>query len=94
MRTDVAMRNRAAAEGTDFAQTVALIVGIVYLIVGIVGFFVTGFKGFVSDYDKNIVGFVYFNSRGSGNWVLDQDQKALNVFRTHPDRDDFGFVVR
>jgi hypothetical protein len=44
--------------------------------------------------DKNIVGFVYFNSRGSGNWVLDQDQKALNVFRTHRNRDEFIFTVK
>jgi len=44
--------------------------------------------------DQNIVGFVYFNSRGSGNWVLDQDQKALNVFRTHRNRDDFIFTVK
>jgi hypothetical protein len=41
----------------DFAQTAALVVGIVYLVVGIVGFGVTGFSGFVSDGDKNLAGF-------------------------------------
>lgn len=44
--------------------------------------------------DRNLIGFVYFNSNGSGNWVLDQDPKALNVFRTNPDRDDFIFTVK
>ncbi|MCI4065053.1 hypothetical protein MRQ36_21795 [Micromonospora sp. R77] len=44
--------------------------------------------------DPNIIGFVYFNARGSGDWRLDQDPRALNVFRTHPDRDAFSFTVR
>ncbi|GGN19007.1 hypothetical protein FHR83_003997 [Actinoplanes campanulatus] len=43
---------------------------------------------------KEIIGFVYFNARGSGDWVLDNDPKALRVFRTHPDRDDFSFAVK
>lgn len=43
---------------------------------------------------KEIIGFVYFNARGSGDWVLDNDQKALRVFRTHPDRGDFVFTVK
>jgi mannan endo-1,4-beta-mannosidase len=44
--------------------------------------------------DPNIVGFVYFNSRGSGDWVIDHDARALQVFRTHRDRDDFVFTVK
>ena len=44
--------------------------------------------------DPNIVGFVYFNSRGSGNWVIDHDQRALKVFRTHRHRGAFVFTVK
>lgn len=44
--------------------------------------------------NKKIIGFVYFNARGSGDWILDNDQKALKVFRTHPNRDDFAFTVK
>jgi mannan endo-1,4-beta-mannosidase len=43
---------------------------------------------------KDIIGFVYFNTRGSANWIIDQDPRALAVFRTHPDRADFAFTVK
>jgi mannan endo-1,4-beta-mannosidase len=42
----------------------------------------------------DVVGFVYFNQRGSGNWVLDTDAPALAVFHSHPQRSQFGFPVR
>jgi hypothetical protein len=59
VRTDVASGSRAGGSdgAIDFAQTAALVVGIAYLIIGLVGFGVTGFKGFVSDYNKNLAGF-------------------------------------
>lgn len=44
--------------------------------------------------EKNIIGFVYFNARGSANWVIDHDEPALKVFRTHQDRAKFGFTVK
>jgi beta-mannanase len=44
--------------------------------------------------DPKIIGFVYFNARGSANWVIDNDRPALNVFRTHRDRAQFGFTVK
>ena len=38
------------------AQTFALVFGVVYLLVGIVGFFVTGFDGFASkSYDEKLI---------------------------------------
>ncbi|GLY01611.1 MULTISPECIES: glycosyl hydrolase [Actinoplanes] len=43
---------------------------------------------------KKLIGFVYFNARGSGDWVLDYDTKALKVFKTHPARDDYAFTVQ
>ena len=43
---------------------------------------------------KNIIGFVYFNTRGSSNWIIDHDRPALAVFRTHKDRADFAFTVK
>jgi len=44
--------------------------------------------------EKNVIGFVYFNARGSANWVIDDDKATLRMFRTHRDRDRFGFTVR
>jgi mannan endo-1,4-beta-mannosidase len=44
--------------------------------------------------EKNIIGFVYFNARGSANWVINDDKKALDVFKKHKDRDRFGFTVK
>lgn len=39
-------------------QYLALVIGIVYLLVGIVGFFVTGFSGFVEhDHSQTLLGF-------------------------------------
>ncbi|BCB76376.1 hypothetical protein GCM10022251_24250 [Phytohabitans flavus] len=43
---------------------------------------------------KDVIGFVYFNTHGSRNWIIDQDPRALAVFRTHKSRADFGFPVR
>ncbi len=43
--------------------------------------------------DDNVIGFVYFNQKGSANWVVDFDDRALKVYRTHPDKDRFGFPV-
>jgi mannan endo-1,4-beta-mannosidase len=40
---------------------------------------------------KDIIGFVYFNTRGSKNWIIDQDPQALAVFRAHA---GFSFTVR
>jgi mannan endo-1,4-beta-mannosidase len=42
---------------------------------------------------KDVIGFVYFNTRGSRDWIIDQDPKALAVFRSHADRAGFGFPV-
>jgi hypothetical protein len=42
---------------------------------------------------KDVIGFVYFNTRGSRDWIIDQDPKALAVFRSHADRVGFGFTV-
>ncbi len=44
-------------QGTNVTQVFALVVGIVYLAVGIVGFAVTGFTGFVADTDEALLGF-------------------------------------
>jgi mannan endo-1,4-beta-mannosidase len=41
--------------------------------------------------DRNVLGFVYFNQRGSGDWVIDHDPPALAVFRSHPKRGLYGF---
>jgi beta-mannanase len=43
--------------------------------------------------DPGIIGFVYFNQRGSANWTIDNDAPALKVFRTHKDRDAFRSPV-
>jgi hypothetical protein len=40
---------------------------------------------------RNVIGFVYFNQRGSGDWVIDQDPAALAVFRDHPQRTKFAY---
>jgi uncharacterized protein DUF4383 len=41
--------NTGARPGMTWPQTLALAFGVVYLLVGIVGFFITGFDGFVSN---------------------------------------------
>jgi hypothetical protein len=39
-------------------QTMALVIGAVYLVVGVAGFFVTGFSGFAEhDHDRTLLGF-------------------------------------
>ncbi len=43
--------------GMTLARTFALVVGIVYLGVGVVGFLVTGFGAFVEDTGKSLLGF-------------------------------------
>jgi mannan endo-1,4-beta-mannosidase len=44
--------------------------------------------------DPRVIGFVYFDQKGSADWVVDHDPATLTVFRAHPRRDDFGFTVR
>ena len=41
-----------------------------------------------------MVGVVYFNNNGSGQWKLDLDANSLSAFRTQARRSQFGFVVR
>lgn len=43
---------------------------------------------------KDIIGFVYFDTRGSRDWTIDQDPQALAVFRGSRNRGGFGFPVR
>ncbi|MBI9116115.1 DUF4383 domain-containing protein [Sanguibacter suaedae] len=52
--------NSSARATTDRApyQWLALVIGVVYLLVGVVGFFVTGFEGFTEhDHDQTLLGF-------------------------------------
>jgi mannan endo-1,4-beta-mannosidase len=44
--------------------------------------------------DPNVLGFVYFNQRGSKNWVIDNDQAALALYRQRATSLPYGFVVR
>jgi beta-mannanase len=44
--------------------------------------------------DPNVLGFVYFNQRGSKNWVIDNDQAALALYRQRATTLPYGFVVR
>ncbi len=48
---------RAGGGGQNITQVFALIVGLVYLVVGIVGFAVTGFTGLVTDGQDKLIGF-------------------------------------
>lgn len=42
-----------------------------------------------------LLGFVYFNQKGSGDWVIDSDRRALATYRTEAARDPkLGFPVR
>ena len=41
----------------ETAQTLALAVGVIYTLVGIAGFFVTGFDGFASNNGESLLGF-------------------------------------
>jgi mannan endo-1,4-beta-mannosidase len=44
--------------------------------------------------DRRMLGFVYFNQEGSGQWGLDGDRSALGVYATTSKRLPYGFVVR
>ena len=48
---------RGGGGGENITQQFALVVGIVYLVVGIVGFFVTGFTGLTTDGQDKLLGF-------------------------------------
>ena len=41
-----------------------------------------------------VIGFVYFNQKGSADWVLDHDSKAIAAYRTKARSLDFGFQVK
>ena len=53
------MARRPAAEAATRhpSQLLALAIGAVYTLVGILGFFVTGFENFASETDKTLLGF-------------------------------------
>ena len=53
----MANRRDSAASDRHPAQLLALIIGAVYTLVGIAGFFVTGFENFASETDKTLAGF-------------------------------------
>jgi ABC-type transport system involved in multi-copper enzyme maturation permease subunit len=54
----MATSNTAATRHRQPHQTLALIIGIVYLLVGIAGFFVTGIDGFTEhNHDQTLLGF-------------------------------------
>ena len=42
----------------------------------------------------DIIGFVYFNQKGSGNWVIDGDSAAIAAYRSKARTLPFGFTVR
>lgn len=50
-------QSSSGGSGTNIARPVALIVGIAYLAIGVIGFAATGFTGFVSDGDDKLIGF-------------------------------------
>jgi uncharacterized membrane protein YuzA (DUF378 family) len=48
----------AGTSGRSLPQTLALAIGAVYLLIGILGFFVTGFSGFTEhDHSRTLLGF-------------------------------------
>jgi uncharacterized membrane protein YuzA (DUF378 family) len=53
------MANRRDPTATDRhpAQLLALVIGVVYTLVGVAGFFVTGFENFAAETDKTLAGF-------------------------------------
>ena len=51
------MARRPDATTRHPAQLLALAIGVVYTLVGIAGFFVTGFDNFASETDKTLLGF-------------------------------------
>jgi mannan endo-1,4-beta-mannosidase len=44
--------------------------------------------------DPNVLGFVYFNQRGSKNWVIDRDPAAVNLYRQRATTLPYGFDVK
>ena len=53
----MANRRDPAAADRHPAQLLALTIGVVYTLVGIAGFFVTGFENFAAETDKTLAGF-------------------------------------
>ena len=53
----MANRRDPAASDRHPAQLLALIIGAVYTLIGIAGFFVTGFEHFAAETDKTLLGF-------------------------------------
>src|SRR5215218_1715203 len=53
----MANRRDPAAADRHPAQLLALVIGAVYTLVGIAGFFVTGFDNFAAETDKTLLGF-------------------------------------
>jgi uncharacterized membrane protein YuzA (DUF378 family) len=53
----MANRRDPAAANRHPAQLLALAIGVIYTVIGIAGFFVTGFENFASETDKTLLGF-------------------------------------
>jgi ABC-type transport system involved in multi-copper enzyme maturation permease subunit len=53
----MANRRDPAAANRHPAQLLALAIGVIYTVIGIAGFFVTGFDNFASETDKTLLGF-------------------------------------
>jgi uncharacterized membrane protein YuzA (DUF378 family) len=53
----MAQRPDSARPGRHPAQLLALVIGVVYTLIGIAGFFVTGFENFAAETDKTLLGF-------------------------------------
>ncbi len=51
-----ASRNTGTAR-REWPQLASLVIGVVYLLIGIVGFFITGFDNFASHTDETLLGF-------------------------------------
>jgi hypothetical protein len=51
------MQARTDRDGTDLAQKAALAIGAVYTLIGIVGFFITGFDDFAGKTGETLLGF-------------------------------------
>jgi len=57
MASSRSRREVVGEPGISVAQLAATLVGVVYLAIGVVGFFVTGFGGFVQDTPDAMIGF-------------------------------------
>ncbi len=53
----MAQRPNSAAPARHPSQLLALVIGAVYTLVGVAGFFVTGFENFAAETDKTLLGF-------------------------------------